>query len=169
VLYSVIAVCLGFIAVLLAIIVYLLCCRTRWQRQHRILRSSTSSVGKKLSNRDLLSSTSTQTAPENASLLPAADSPDKTSGVRSPTLAGSWTPSPENSSPRRLDPSSSPSTLRSLPLRVSSGPATVGEDLVWKTPDRQRPTSPNAGLYSNPYRHDNYKTIDYRTPKSPRK
>jgi len=76
------------------------------------------------------------------------------------------------------EPTSSPSTLRSLPLRLHSGPATVGDDdPVWKTLDArhsQRPRSPNSAgvaIYTNPYRHDTYRTIDSRSPssKSPRK
>lgn len=165
VLYSVIAVCLGFIAVLLAVIFYLICCRTRSRRRHRVLRSSTTNSDEKFSSRNLLSSTSTQTSPENQSLLPP-DSPDKT-WVRSPTPAVG---SPNRASPRLMaDPSSSPSTLRSLPTRVHSGPSTVGDDLIWKTLERQRSRSPNAGLYTNPYRHDTFRTIDSRSSKSPRK
>lgn len=165
VLYSVIAVCLGLIAVLLAVIFYLLCCRTRSQRPHRVLRSSTTNSDEKFSTRNLLSSSSTQTSPENQSLLPP-DSPDKT-WVRSPTPAVA---SPSRASPHLpADPSSSPSTLRSLPMRVHSGPSTVGDDLIWKTLERQRSRSPNAGLYTNPYRHDTFRTIDSRSSKSPRR
>jgi len=164
--YSVISVCLGLVALLLAIIIYLLCCRNRLRRRHRILHSSSSTNSKKFSSRTVLSSISTQTTPENASLLPR-DSPDQT-WVRSPTSAGGWSSSPDRDGPvgpRLADPSSSPSTLRSLPLRVQSRPATVGGDLPWKTMDRQRPQSPNAGLYTNPYRHDTYRTIDSRSRK----
>ena len=165
VLYSVIAVCLGLIAVLLAVIFYLVCCRTRSRRSHRVLRSSTTNSDEKFSSRNLLSSSSTQTSPENQFLL-SPDSPDKT-WVRSPTPAVG---SPNRASPHLLaDPSSSPSTLRSLPMRVHSGPSTVGDDLIWKTLERQRPRSPNAGLYTNPYRHDTFRTIDSRSSKSPRK
>ena len=166
VLYSVIAVCLGVVALLLAIIIYLRHCRYRSRRHHRLLHSSSSNSDKKSATRRLLSSTSTQTTPENASLLPQ-DSPDQ-SWVGSPTSAAGWGHSPDGTSPRLADGSSSPSTLRSLPLRVQSGPATVGGDPVWTTLDRQRSRSPNAGLYTNPYRHDTYRTIDSRS-KSPRK
>jgi len=45
------------------------------------------------------------------------------------------------------------------------------DDLVRKTLDRQRSRSPRsaARLYTNPYRHDTYRTIDSRASKSPRK
>lgn len=166
VLYSVIAVCLGIVAVLLVVICYLLCCQTRRRTQppRRIFRTSETTNGdQKHSSRNLLlSSASTQTtSPENVSLLPP-DSPDQT-WVRS---------SPNRASPRpaaAADPSSSPSTLRSLPMRVHPGPSTVGDDLVWKTLERQRSMSPTGGLYSNPYRHDTFRTIDSRSSKSPRK
>jgi len=168
VLYSTIAVCLGLIAVLLAIIFCLLCRRTRSsQRPRRLLHSSSSNSDKKYSSRTLLSSTSTQTTPENVSLLPP-DSPDQI-WLQSSSPAASWPTPPDGPAPRLADPTSSPSTLRSLPLRVSSGPATVGDDPVWKTLDRQRSRSPNADMYTNPYRHDAYRTIDSRSSKSPRK
>jgi len=167
ILYTVIAVCLGVVALLLAVIVHLRC-RGRSQRRHRLLHSSSSNSYKKYSSGTRHSSTFTQTAPENASLLPP-DSPDQ-SWITTPTRAASWGSSPDGPSPRLADPSSSsPSTLRSLPLRVHSGPGTVGGDPVWTTMDRQRPQSPNAGLYTNPYRHDTFRTIDSRSSKSQRK
>jgi len=166
VLYSMIGVCVGLILLLLVVICHLLCRqRTTPRRRHLLKSSNSTNSDKKLSSRPLLPSTSTQTTPENASLLPP-DSPDQT-WVRST----SWPASPDRPTDRLLmaDPSTDPSTLRSLPIRASSGPATVGDDLVWKTMDRQRPLSPNAGLYNNPYRHDTFRTIDTRSSKSPHK
>jgi len=166
VLYSVIAVLLGTIAILLFIIIYLMCCRPRSKHHHRIFRlSSTTTSSKKFSSRNILSSTSTQTTPEHTSLL-SPDSPDH-GWIRSPTPGAGWVRSLDGPSPCLDDPSASPSTLRSLPLRVQSGPSTVGGEPVWTTMERQRSQSPSAGLYTNPYRHDVFRTIDSR--KSPRK
>ena len=132
VLYTVIAVCLGVVALLLTVIVYLRHCRHRSRGHHRLLHISSTNSDKKSTTRRLLSSTSTQTTPENTSLLPP-DSPDQ-SWVGSPTPAAGWGHSPDGTSPRMADGSSSPSTLRSLPLRIQSGPATVGGDPVWSVP-----------------------------------
>ena len=77
-LYAVIAACLGLIAVLLTVIVYLMCCRSRSKyHHHTIFQSSTANSDRKYSTRNLISSASTQTSPENESLL-APDGPDQT-------------------------------------------------------------------------------------------
>ena len=159
-----IATCLGAVALLLAVIFYLIYRRHHPRRGHLILHTSSTYSDKKFSSRTPLSSASTQTSPETAFLL-AADSPDLTS-VKSPTTRA---PPADGPSPRVVDPSSSPSTLRSLPVRMQSGPATVGGDPVWRTLDRQGSRSPSAAMYSNPYRHDIFRTIDSRSSKSPRK
>jgi len=168
-LYSMIAVCLGVICILLVVIFHLRRSRTRSTRR-RILHSSSSNSdqGKKFSSRTYSSAASTQTAPENEALLPA-DSPDH-GWVQSPTPGTGRGYSTDGPSPRLADPSSSPSMLRSLPVRAHSRPATVGDsDPVWMTLERDRPRSPNADLYTNPYRHDAYRTIDSRASKSPRR
>lgn len=152
-LYSIMSICLGLVSILLFIIMYLLCCPLRHSGHRHFIRP----IFTKSSKRNLLSSTSTQTTTESAFLL-SSNSP----GVRSP---GSSVDGP---SPRLADPSSSPSTLRSL--RVHSGLVTVGGEPVWTTLDRQKSVSPTVGLYTNPYRHDTFRTIDSRSSKSsPRK